>query len=96
MSDKRPLGEIVQEYCTKEKLKTGVRWKDLSEAQIKTITTHARANALGVPYALAPRVVAKISRLVRARNTKILACYKNGKIVRTIKVTRVMPNSRQR
>ena len=96
MADKRPLGEIVQEWCTKEKLKTGVRWRDVSEAQIKTVTTHARANALGVPYALAPRIVNKISKLVRARNTRILATYRNGKIVRTTKVTRVEPKAKQK
>ena len=90
-ADKRPLAEILQEWCTKEKLKTGVRWRDLSEDQIKSITTDARANALGVPFALARRVVQKISKLVRARNTKLLGHYHNGKLVRTTKVTRVEP-----
>jgi hypothetical protein len=89
IKDKRPLGVIVQEWASKEKLKTGVRWKDIDDAQMKTITTEAKANALGVPYAYAKRVVAKISRLVAARSKKLLVTRMHGKIIRKTEVRRV-------
>ena len=81
MKDKRPLGVIVQEWASKEKLRTGIRWKDMGDDQVEAITTVDRANALGVPYAYTKRVVTKISGLVAKRRTRLLVKVMGGKIV---------------
>ena len=57
VKDKRSLGMILQEWVKEKKLKTGVRWSTMTDAEIKTMTTVARANALGVPYAYAKQVI---------------------------------------
>lgn len=81
--DNRPLGTIMQEWSKREKLKTGVRWDAMADAEVKTITTVARANALGVPFAHATQVVAKVSQLVKQRSVRRIATYQNGKLLRT-------------
>lgn len=86
MKDKRPLGVIVQEWASKQKLRTGIRWKDIDDQQMETITTVQKANALGVPYAYAKRVVTKISGLVAKRRARLLVTYMGGKIVRQTEV----------
>ena len=57
------LGVLVQRWASSQKLSTGVRWKSLDDSFVRSVTTVKRAVALGVPRAVAPRVVAKIAGL---------------------------------
>jgi len=88
IKDKRPLGVIVQEWASKEKLKTGIRWKDIDDQQMETITTVGKANAFGVPYAYTKRIVTKISGLVAKRRARLLVKVMHGKIVSQREVRR--------
>jgi hypothetical protein len=82
VKDKRPIGVILEEWTKANKLRTDVMWSTMSDEEIKKVTTTKRANALGVPYAYAERLVEKISNLIKARTVRRIATYQNGKLIR--------------
>ena len=76
--DKRALGIIMAEWASARELNAGVRWKSLSDEQIKQITSLQAARAMGVPAGAAKRVVAKVTSLLPQRR---IATYRDGKLV---------------